>query len=84
MGGGDQRGPEGCRTLRHPSASLTSRVAGPDCGERRRRLRRRRLGRPRRPCRDPTQSTHLSLGLLKARGRIGDLRIVLVTFGSYD
>jgi len=32
----------------------------------------------------PTQSTYLSLRLPKARGRIGDLSIVLVTFGSYD
>jgi hypothetical protein len=33
----------------------------------------------------PTQSTHVSLAIPKARGRnIGDLSIVLVTFGSYD
>ena len=32
----------------------------------------------------PTQSTYLSLRLPKERGRIGDLCIVLVTFGSYD
>jgi len=32
----------------------------------------------------PTQSTYLSPRLPKARGRIGDLWVVLVTFGSYD